>query len=42
MGITEEMRETIKQMYSAGYTTGEIARELDIPEVIVVRVVGKY
>ena len=39
--ISEETKEMIFKLYYSGYTTGEIARELDISEVDVVYIIGK-
>lgn len=36
----ESNERKIKELYSQGFTTGEIARKLNIEEFIVVRVLG--
>jgi orotate phosphoribosyltransferase-like protein len=38
MGISRELLKQIAELWNEGYTTGEIARKLNIPEVVVVRV----
>lgn len=38
MTLMPETIFAIKMLYATGYTVGEIARELDIPESIVVKV----
>ena len=40
MGITQSTKNTINELYSAGYTTGEIAEALGIPEAIIVNVLN--
>lgn len=40
-GLDDETVEKVKAMLNAGYYTGEIARELDIPEAIVIRIRGE-
>lgn len=41
MEITKDIKDEIIIMYNMGYTTGEIAQALDIPEVEVVKLVHK-
>lgn len=41
MGISRELVNKIAELHNEGYTCGEIARILDIPEVVIVRVLRK-
>jgi hypothetical protein len=39
MGIlTKEVKEEIKRLHGEGYFTGEIAKKLDLPEFVVIKV----
>ena len=38
MGITQNTKNIIYEMYSAGYTTYEIAEAVGVPEAVVVHV----
>ena len=40
--VGKEAIENVKELYSQGLTTGEIATKLDLPEVVVVKIVGRF
>ncbi len=39
-GLDDELVAKVKAMLNAGYYTGEIAKALDIPEALVIRIRG--